>query len=91
VQLITWNLQGSKGVDTSAVVEAVRSQGADVLLLQEIQRRQADSLAKALGWSVTWAEKHSAPLIAAEGLAIVTSTCHRGMTTNNETTRSLDS
>jgi endonuclease/exonuclease/phosphatase family metal-dependent hydrolase len=74
VVLISWNLQGSKGVDTAAVAEAVRSQRADVLLLQEIQRRQADALAKALGWSVQWAEKHSAPFIPAEGLAVLAST-----------------
>ena len=69
--VVTWNLQGSKGVDTAAVARAVRSLDADVLLLQEIQRRQADALAKELGWSVRWAEKHSAPFIAAEGLAIL--------------------
>ena len=68
---MTWNLQGSKGVDHSAVVNAVRSQGVDVLLLQEVQRRQAEKLASALGWSVRWAEKHSPLLVQAEGLAVL--------------------
>lgn len=71
--LMTWNLQGSRGVDYSAVADAVRSQAADVVLLQEVQRRQAETLAGVLGWSVEWAEKHSPLLLPAEGLAVLAS------------------
>lgn len=68
----TWNLQGSKGVDAEAVAAHVREQGSDLLLLQEVQRRQARRLARILdARSVSWAFKHWPVKIPAEGMAVV--------------------
>ena len=57
--IVTWNLQGSRGVDAegmSGVLDAVRP---DVIALQEVERRQARRLAAALGdASMRWAFKH---------------------------------
>ena len=69
--VMTWNLQGSKGVNVGAVSEAVVSQHVDVLMLQEVQRRQANKLASRLGWPVEWAQKHSPLFVPAEGLAVL--------------------
>ena len=71
VAVMTWNLQGSKGVDHGAVADAVLSQQVDVIMLQEVQRRQAHTLAARLGWSVEWARKHSPLFVPAEGLAVL--------------------
>jgi endonuclease/exonuclease/phosphatase family metal-dependent hydrolase len=45
---MTWNLQGSQGVDIDAVASVVRRAAPDVVALQEVQRRQARRLATAL-------------------------------------------
>jgi endonuclease/exonuclease/phosphatase family metal-dependent hydrolase len=68
----TWNLQGSNGVDVDGVAAHVQAQGTDVLLLQEVQRRQARQLAEALeARSLSWAFKHWPVKIPAEGMAVV--------------------
>ena len=67
--LATWNLQGSRGVDLDAVAEVL--EGADIALLQEVQRKQAVALAAALGWQVVWTFKHHPIRTAAEGLAAI--------------------
>jgi len=68
----TWNLQGSKGVDAEFVARHAREQGADVLLLQEVQRKQARRIARALdARSHRWALKHWPVRIPAEGMAII--------------------
>lgn len=68
----TWNLQGSKGVDVEAVAAHVRDQGTDLLLLQEVQRRQARLLAGVLqARSQSWAFKHWPVRIPAEGMAVL--------------------
>jgi endonuclease/exonuclease/phosphatase family metal-dependent hydrolase len=67
----TWNLQGSKGVDPEVVARHCRRQRTDVLLLQEVQRRQARQIAGALGarwWK--WSLKHWPVRIRAEGMAV---------------------
>ena len=72
----TWNLHGSAGPPIASVAARLRSIASDVVVLQEVQRRQAASLAEALGMQHHWALKHYpwTPLLKskAEGLAILT-------------------
>ena len=57
--LVSWNLKGSKGVDIRAVVDHIEAMGAGVVVLQEVQRRQARKLARAVGAaSCRWGFKH---------------------------------
>lgn len=73
VRLLTWNVQGSHGVDVAAISAVIRSVAPDVLALQEIQRRQASALATALSMtSRRWAFKHWPVVARAEGLAMLT-------------------
>jgi endonuclease/exonuclease/phosphatase family metal-dependent hydrolase len=73
VGLITWNVQGSQGIDVAAVAAVIREQAPDVVALQEIQRRQAVRLAAALTMtSRRWAFKHWPVVNRAEGLAVLT-------------------
>jgi endonuclease/exonuclease/phosphatase family metal-dependent hydrolase len=70
--LVSWNLKGSKGVDTRAVVDHVVAMGADVVVLQEVQRRQARRLAGALGAaSWRWGFKHWPIRTWPEGMAVI--------------------
>jgi endonuclease/exonuclease/phosphatase family metal-dependent hydrolase len=70
--VMTWNLRGHDGPDVDAVAEAVRASGADVVALQEVQRRQARSVARGVGAaSLGWGFKHWPAPIPAEGLAIM--------------------
>ena len=71
VRLLTWNLRGRDRPDLGAVAAHVRRSGADVVLLQEVQRRQARVLAAALGWDLVWRLKHWPLVIPAEGLAVL--------------------
>jgi endonuclease/exonuclease/phosphatase family metal-dependent hydrolase len=72
----TWNLHGSEGPPIASVAARLRALTSDVIALQEVQRRQAQSLAKTLGMQHHWALKHYpwTPLLKskAEGLAILT-------------------
>lgn len=73
---MTWNLQGSAGLDVDACAAAIRVEAPDVVALQEIQRHQAAALARALSMRYSWALKHYpfTRLIwwRAEGMAIMT-------------------
>jgi endonuclease/exonuclease/phosphatase family metal-dependent hydrolase len=72
LRLVTWNLKGSDGLDVAAVAGHIRAAGADVVALQEVQRRQARDLARALGArSLRWAYKHQPFDTWPEGMAIV--------------------
>ena len=56
---LSWNLKGSANPDTAAVAEHIRSEGADLVALQEVQWHQARRLARALGaTSRRWSFKH---------------------------------
>jgi endonuclease/exonuclease/phosphatase family metal-dependent hydrolase len=73
VTLLTWNVQGSEGLDMAVVVDVVRDACADAVALQEVQRRQARALAEALGLAGRrWAWKHWPVVHRAEGLAVLT-------------------
>lgn len=72
----TWNLHGSASPPIASVAARLRGMQSDVVVLQEVQRRQAESLATALGMEHHWALKHY-PWTAlvkskAEGMAILT-------------------
>ena len=72
---MSWNIHGLEGPDLDAVAEVVGAAGADVVAVQEIQRRQAQHLARRLGMDHRWDRKHDAggPLLPppAEGLAVL--------------------
>jgi endonuclease/exonuclease/phosphatase family metal-dependent hydrolase len=72
----TWNLHGSAGPPIASIAARLRSVTSDIVVLQEVQRGQAESLAEALGMQHHWALKHYpwTPLLKskAEGLAILT-------------------
>ena len=70
--VVTWNLKGSERPDTGVVVRYAREVGADVLLLQEVQRRQARAVAGGLGAaSLRWGFKHWPVRTHPEGMAVV--------------------
>ncbi len=71
IRLVTWNLQGSARPDLRAVAAVIAELDPSVVLLQEVQRRQARQLARLLGWSVSWRFKHWSVAVPPEGLAIV--------------------
>jgi endonuclease/exonuclease/phosphatase family metal-dependent hydrolase len=74
VTIVTWNLHGSARPDVGTIGELLLGFGADVVALQEVQRRQARTLAGNLG-SVTaeWSFKHWPLPTPAEGLALLSS------------------
>lgn len=70
--VMTWNLKGSERPDTAVVVDRARAAGADVLFLQEVQRRQAESIARGLdAVSLAWGFKHWPVIRPAEGMAVI--------------------
>ena len=73
VRVLTWNVQGSHGVDTAAVADAIMRVEADIVMLQEIQRGQFSRLAAAVGMPGRgWAFKHWSIVRGAEGAAVLT-------------------
>lgn len=72
VRILTWNVQGSAGLDLDVVAGVVAGADADVLLVQEIQRGQSRRLADACG-SVgsRWAFKHWSVVHRPEGMAVL--------------------
>lgn len=72
ITVVTWNLQGRERPDLVEVAAVLSEYEPDVVLLQEVQRRQARRLAQRLGWYRVWSVKHWPVVIPAEGLAILT-------------------
>jgi endonuclease/exonuclease/phosphatase family metal-dependent hydrolase len=74
--VITWNIQGSKPTDLARLCAVIAAEGPDVVVLQEVQRRQARKLASGLSMQHSWVEKHNPwrPVLPrrAEGAAILT-------------------
>lgn len=71
VRVLSWNVQGrelTSPPDVARVIDAFRP---DVVLLQEVQRRQARAIAEWLGWRDTWRFKHWPVVYPAEGLAVL--------------------
>jgi endonuclease/exonuclease/phosphatase family metal-dependent hydrolase len=72
VNVISWNLKGSKGVDVRAVVDHLQAMAADVVVLQEVQPWQADAIARSLGAkSRHWGFKHWPIRTWPEGMAVI--------------------
>lgn len=74
--LVTWNLQGAAGLDVTAASAALlgltEPRVPDVVVLQEVQRRQAARIGRALGLAHRlWAFKHWPVVHPAEGLAVL--------------------
>ena len=74
--MLTWNLHGSAGPDVHAAAAVIRSESPDIVVLQEIRKRQATSLGITLRMRHSWAPKHypytKLMWWRAEGMAIMT-------------------
>lgn len=71
LRVVTWNLQGRERPDLVALAEWLTGADPDVVLLQEVQRRQVRRLAGLLGWDHVWCFKHWPFPVPAEGLAVL--------------------
>ena len=70
--VVTWNAQGSQGLDIDAAAVALAEVTPDVVLLQEVQRRQVGALRAAMGAiDARWRFKHWPVKVPAEGLGII--------------------
>jgi len=70
--VVSWNAQGSAGVDVARAAEALAAFAPDVVLLQEVQRRQLGALRVALGMvDARWRFKHWPVSVPAEGLGLL--------------------
>jgi endonuclease/exonuclease/phosphatase family metal-dependent hydrolase len=68
----TWNVHGSVQPDLDGIAERLRELDADVVALQEVQRHQAQTLARALRASTAyWSFKHWPLWNPSEGLAVL--------------------
>ncbi len=74
--MLTWNVHGSSRPDVSALASAIRDRSPDVVVVQEIRKSQAESLATALQMRYSWSLKHRPYTVLmwwrAEGMAILT-------------------
>ncbi len=74
--VLTWNVHGSQRPDIDALAAAIRAETPDIVVIQEIRRGQAESLAVTLSMRYSWALKHSPYTTAlwwrSEGMAIMT-------------------
>jgi endonuclease/exonuclease/phosphatase family metal-dependent hydrolase len=72
VNVLSWNLKGSKGVDVRAVADHIRAMEADVVVLQEVQFCHARAIARSLGAeSRSWGFKHWPIRTWPEGMAVI--------------------
>ena len=69
-RILTWNVQGSRGFDLDFIRTHIVERGATIVVVQEIQRRQAQRLADVLRMEHQWARKHTPLPRFSEGLAI---------------------
>jgi endonuclease/exonuclease/phosphatase family metal-dependent hydrolase len=70
--LVTWNLKGGDNPDTRPIAAHLRSEGADVVALQEVQWHQARRIVRTLGArSLLWGFKHWPARDWPEGMAII--------------------
>jgi endonuclease/exonuclease/phosphatase family metal-dependent hydrolase len=73
-RVLTWNVLGREQQHLERVVDHVRTQGPDIVALQEVRRAQARTIARQIGWHVCWRRKHFpyGPMWwRAEGLALL--------------------
>ncbi len=73
--VMTWNVHGIERPDVGALAEVIAAASPDVVVVQEVRRRQASRLAGRLGFVHRWDRKHypATPLLPclAEGLAML--------------------
>src|SRR6476660_4588603 len=70
--VVTWNAQGSRGLNVALAAAALTELGPDLVLLQEIQRRQLGALRDAMAMTdACWRFKHWPVRVPAEGLGIL--------------------
>ncbi len=70
--VVTWNAQGSHGLDVAAAAAGLAAFDPDIVLMQEVQRRQLGALGRALGaYEARWRFKHWPIKVPAEGLGIL--------------------
>lgn len=70
--VVSWNAQGSQGMNVPAVADALARFDPDVVLVQEVQRRQLGALRSTGGWAdARWRFKHWPVRIPAEGLGVL--------------------
>jgi endonuclease/exonuclease/phosphatase family metal-dependent hydrolase len=69
--IVTWNVQGSAGLDVAGVADVLSAARPDVIAIQEIGWGQARRLARRLGMARAWTFKHWG-LPWPEGLALLT-------------------
>ncbi len=71
LRVVTWNLQGSQLRDLAGVAERIRALDADLVCLQEVQRRQARRIRSSVGSFSVWSFKHWPVRTASEGHALL--------------------
>jgi endonuclease/exonuclease/phosphatase family metal-dependent hydrolase len=71
VTIVTWNVQGSAGLDVAGAADVLAAARPDVVAFQEISWLQARRLARRLGMAHSWTFKHWGPR-RPEGLAVLT-------------------
>ena len=70
--VVTWNAQGSQGLDIDAAADALARFAPHLVILQEVQHRQVGALRAALGArDARWRFKHWPVKVPAEGLGII--------------------
>lgn len=70
ISVMSWNLKGAAKPDLGRIAQEIGAEGADIVLAQEVQRRQAATLGELLGAAHTWRFKHWSIVRPAEGLAV---------------------
>ncbi len=74
--ITTWNILGADRPDITDLSDRLRDEAPDVIVLQEVRKRQAAEISEQLGMHHAWAFKHYpySPVMRhlAEGLAIIT-------------------
>lgn len=70
--VVSWNVQGGRGLHVALAADALSAFAPDVVLLQEIQRRQLGALRVALSAiDARWRFKHWPVRIPSEGLGLL--------------------
>lgn len=74
--VLTWNVHGSERPNIAKLADAIGFETPDVVVIQEIRKKQASALAAALAFRYSWARKHFPYTRVlwwrAEGMAIMT-------------------
>jgi endonuclease/exonuclease/phosphatase family metal-dependent hydrolase len=90
VTAMTWNIHGSAKPSLRGLADWIEGCGVSLLLLQEVQQRQAARLADMLGWtSQRWSLKHAPVVKPPEGMAIMSTYPITAMTTSVLSSRVL--